>query len=371
MKDFHGLIFAYYTDARLRELVSMRTAASLPFCGRYRVIDFSLSAMRNAGIVDVGVIMQRDYQSLLDHLGGGKAWDMARRTGGLRMLPPFGLPEYHRGNYAGTMEALIAVSSYIKDVNAKYFVLMLGDMCANIDLTEPMEQHRKSGASITAICTDRADAEGFRMTYLTDENGKARQILVDAVNEKEGVLSLEAYIINKETLLELMETSRKQSLHRFHKDTLDTWLKEGGKMDIYVHHGYTALIRSVDSYYKANMDMLNNDIRHELFPADRPVFTKAREEVSTYYGVGSYSRNSLVADNCIIDGSIENCIVFSGARIAAGAKLKNCIVMNDCIVEAGCSLDHCIIDKDCSFSAGTVLNGNERLPLIVPKGSNI
>ena len=350
MKDFHGLIFAYYTDARLRELVSMRTAASLPFCGRYRVIDFSLSAMRNAGIVDVGVIMQRDYQSLLDHLGGGKAWDMARRTGGLRM---------------------IAVSSYIKDVKAKYFVLMLGDMCANIDLTIPMEQHRKSGAPITAICTDRADAEGFRMTYLTDENGKASQILVDAVNEKEGLLSLEAYIINKDTLLDLMETSRKQSLHRFHKDTLDNWLKAGGKMDIYVHHGYTALIRSVDSYYKANMDMLDSDIRHELFPAERPVFTKAREEVSTYYGVGSYSRNSLVADNCIIDGSIENCIVFSGARIASGAKLKNCIVMNDCIVEAGCSLDHCIVDKDCSFSAGTVLSGNERLPLIVPKGSNI
>ena len=126
MKDFHGLIFAYYTDPKLRELVSMRTAASLPFCGRYRLIDFSLSAMRNAGIVDVGVIMQRDYQSLLDHLGGGKAWDMARRTGGLRMLPPFGLPEYHRGNYAGTMEALNAVGSYVRDIPAKYIVLMLG-----------------------------------------------------------------------------------------------------------------------------------------------------------------------------------------------------------------------------------------------------
>ncbi len=371
MKDFHGLIFAYYTDPKLRELVSMRTAASLPFCGRYRLIDFSLSAMRNAGIVDVGVIMQRDYQSLLDHLGGGKAWDMARRTGGLRMLPPFGLPEYHRGNYAGTMEALIAVSSYIKSVKAKYFVLMLGDMCANIDLTLPMEQHRKSGAPITAICTDRADAEGFRMTYIPGENGKAKQILIDTVDEKEGVLSLEAYIINKETLLELMETSRKQSLYRFHKDTLDNWLKNGGQMDIYIHHGYTALIRNVDSYYKANMDMLDSEIRHELFPTERPVFTKIREEVSTYYGVDSYSRNSLVADNCIIDGSIENCIIFSGARIAVGAKLKNCIVMSDCVVEANCVLDHCIVDKDVSFSAGTVLNGNERLPIIVPKGSHI
>ena len=371
MKDFHGLIFAYYTDARLRELVSMRTAASLPFCGRYRVIDFSLSAMRNAGIVDVGVIMQRDYQSLLDHLGGGKAWDMARRTGGLRMLPPFGLPEYHRGNYAGTMEALIAVSSYIRDVKAKYFVLMLGDMCANIDLTIPMEQHRKSGSAITAICTDRADAEGFRMTYVPGEDGYVKEMLIDTVDPKQGFVSMEAYIINKETLLELMETSRKQSLHRFHKDTLDNWLKEGGKMDIYVHHGYTALIRSVDSYYKANMDMLNNDIRHELFPAERPVFTKAREEVSTYYSEGSFSRNCLVADNCIIEGSIENCIVFSGARIAKGAKLKNCIVMRGCTVGAGSSLEYVIVDKAVTFSPNTVLNGNEKLPIVVPKGSKL
>ncbi len=371
MKDYHGLIFAYYTDPKLRELVSMRTAASLPFCGRYRLIDFSLSAMRNAGIVDVGVIMQRDYQSLLDHLGGGKAWDMARRSGGLRMLPPFGLPEYHRGNYAGTMEALIAVSSYIRDVNAKYFVLMLGDMCANIDLTLPMKQHRRSGAAITAICTDRADADGFRMTYIPGEDGYAKKLLVDTVNESDGVLSLEAYIINKDTLLDLMETSRKEGLYRFHKDCLTAWLNRGGRMDLYIHHGYTALIRTADSYYKSNMDMLNSDIRHELFPSERPVFTKIREEVSTYYGVGSYSRNSLVADNCIIEGSIENCIIFSGARIAQGAKLKNCIVMSDCVVEPGCNLDHCIVDKDVSFSSGTVLNGNEKLPLIVPKGSHI
>ena len=128
MKDFHGLIFAYYTDPNLRELVSVRTAASLPFCGRYRLIDFSLSAMRNAGIVDVGVIMQRDYQSLLDHVGSGKPWDLDRKSGGLRILPPFGLPEYHKGNYAGTMEALNAVGEYIRDIPQKYVVLMLGDL---------------------------------------------------------------------------------------------------------------------------------------------------------------------------------------------------------------------------------------------------
>jgi len=142
-------------------------------------------------------------------------------------------------------------------------------------------------------------------------------------------------------------------------------------MDVYVHHGYSALIRTVASYYKANMDMLDSDIRHQVFPASRPVFTKVRQQVSTYYGVGAFSRNSLVADNCIIEGSIENCIVFSGARIAPGAKLKNCIVMRGCTVGEHSELDHVIIDKECSFSAGTVLTGSEKLPMVVPKGTVI
>ena len=350
MNDFHGLIFAYFTNPNLRELVNVRTAASLPFCGRYRLIDFSLSSLRNAGIFDVGVIMQRDYQSLLDHLGGGKAWDMARRTGGLRMLPPFGLPEYHRGNYSGTMEALIAVRSYIQ--------------------TKPMEQHRRSGAEITALCTDRS-GDGFRMTYVKGEDGLLKKILVDTADPKAGPVSMEGYIVNRDTLLNMIEDCRKESIHLFHREALPRYLQQGGKMDCYVHTGYSVLVRSVDSYFKANMDMVDPAIRHELFPADQPVFTKVREEVSTYYAEGAYSRNCLVADNCIVEGSLENCVVFSGARIGKGAKLKNCIVMSDCIVGADSKLDYCIVDKDVSFSPGTVLTGNEKLPLVVPKGSTL
>ena len=131
MNNYQGIIFAYKSYPELRELVAERTAASLPICSRYRLIDFSLSSLRNAGIVDVGVIMQRDYQSLLDHLGSGKPWDMSRRTGGLRMLPPFGLPAHHRGDYSGTIEALNAVSSYIEEIPKKYIVLMIGNLCAN------------------------------------------------------------------------------------------------------------------------------------------------------------------------------------------------------------------------------------------------
>ena len=277
MRDYHGIIFAYSASPELRTLVAHRTAASLPFCGRYRLIDLSLSSLRNAGILDVGVIMQRDYQSLLDHIGSGKPWDMSRKNGGLRMLPPFGLPEYHRGEYAGTMEALNAVASYIEDIPQKHIVLLQGNICANIDIADVI---------------------------------------------------------------------------RFHES-------------------YSSAIRTVDDYYKANMDMLCGKKRREIFPPERPVRAKPHDEVSSYYGEEASAKSSLVADNCKIEGKLENCIVFSGARIAKGAKLKNCILMRGATIGEGVELSHVIVDKHCTINPGVKLTGSEKLPVVVPKYSNI
>ena len=209
------------------------------------------------------------------------------------------------------------------------------------------------------------------MTYLQGEDGYVTEMLQDTADPAVGPVSMEAYIINKDVLLGMIEDCRKRNIFLWHREAIPNFLKAGGKMDVYIHGGYAALLRSVNTYFKANMDMLDSSIRHELFPADRPVFTKVREEVSTYYAEGAYSRNSLVADNCIVEGSLENCVVFSGARIGKGAKLKNCIVMSDCIVGPGSSLDYCIVDKDVSFSADTVLTGSEKLPFVVPKGSKL
>jgi glucose-1-phosphate adenylyltransferase len=365
MKDFHGIIFAYSAAPELRELVGVRTAASLPFCGRYRLIDFALSALRNAGVLDVGVIMQRDYQSLLDHMGSGKSWDMSRRSGGLRMLPPFGLPEYHRGNYAGAIEALNAVSSYIQDIPQKYVVLLLGNVCANIDLTEPMLQHKHSGAHITAICADHPLDQSQH--YVEGENAA----LFEGVDDNETLHALEGYIINKDTMLELMDDCRVKGMARLNREYMDSFIAHGGKLDVYVHSGYSAAIRTVEGYYKASMDMLNPEYRRQVFPADRPVRTKEHEEVSTYYGENAVSRNSLVADDCTIEGDIENCIIFSGCSIEKNAKLRNCILMRGCTVGEGAQLDCVIADKRCSFSAGTTLIANQKLPMVVPKGSNI
>ena len=127
----------------------------------------------------------------------------------------------------------------------------------------------------------------------------------------------------------------------------------------------------MDEYYEASRDALTPAVRHELFPADRPVRTKIHEDVSTYYGEQAVSRNSLVGDNCIIEGEIEDCIVFSGCHIGVGAKLKGCILMRHCVVEPGARLEYVIADKAAHFSENSVLIGSPKLPTVVPKDERI
>lgn len=369
MKGFHGIIFAYSAAPELGTLANSRTAASLPFCGRYRLIDFALSSLKNAGVLDVGVIMQRDYQSLLDHIGSSKAWDMSRKSGGLRMLPPFGLPVYHNGHYTGTMEALNGVHSYIEDIPQDNIVLLLGNMVANIDLTAAMKHHLASGAEMTAICADHAPTEAPHR-YVIGENGFVETLFFNR-SAGYGMPSMEGYIVSKKALISLMEKCRSLNLHRFHRDAVSLFLRDGGKMSVYVHEGYARAIRTVEDYYIASMDMLCKDKRAQVFPKDRPVRSKHVEGVSSYYSETASSRNSLVADNCIIEGSIENCIIFPRARIAKGAKLKNCIIMQGGIVGEGAQLQQVIADKYVSFAPGANIAGSTKLPFVAPKSSKI
>lgn len=370
MNGFHGIIFAYSSSPELGALVNARTAASLPFCGRYRLIDFALSSLRNADILDVGVIMQRDYQSLLDHIGSGKAWDMSRKNGGLRMLPPFGLPDYHRGNYTGTIEAINAVAAYIKDIQQSHIVLMLGNLAANIDLNAAIKKYTASGADMMAICADH-DPDGLHHRYVVDGEGFVSRVLYDRVGAGEGIPSLEGFIVRRDTLIDLMDKCKARNLYRFHKDAVALYLDEGGKLSTYIHPGYATVVRTVGAYYTASMDMLDSANRAQIFPLDRPVRTRNIEGVSTYYGEGARSENSLVADDCIIDGSVKNCIVFSGARIAKGARLENCIIMRGCEIGENAQLKYVIADKHVRFAPDSNLAGSAKLPFVLPKGSDL
>ncbi|PKM74115.1 MAG: glucose-1-phosphate adenylyltransferase subunit GlgD [Firmicutes bacterium HGW-Firmicutes-16] len=367
MADLHGLIYAFHSSPALGDLVMPRTSASLPFCSRYRLIDFALSSMANAGVRGVGVIMQRDYQSLLDHMGSGKDWDLSRLSGGLRLLPPFGMHGSSLGEYKGGMEALSAVRAYINDIKQNYVVIFRGDLAANIDLKDVFDAHLSSGCQITAVCAENACKGGGDIRFIPDTQGNSKKMLFSNFNENGALSTTEVYVINKSLLVNLVDWCHSNGKLHFHRDALTHYLNEGGTVGLYVHKGYTARICSVSDYYSANMDMLKAEYRNDLFNDDNPIYTKGRSSVSTYYGEDAFSRNSLVADGCYIEGELTNCVLFRGVRVKKGAKLKDCVIMQDSVVGENVSLSHVIADKYTVFSDGLALSGSHVLPIIVPK----
>ncbi len=369
--DLHGIIYTLHSERALRELVEHRNSASIPFGGRYRLIDFALSMMVNAGIHDVGVIMERDYQSLLDHMSNGADWGLARRSGGLRLLPPFGLREAHSGNFNGCMEALRSVSSYIRDIPHENIVLCAADWVGNIDLSKAVEVHMQTGADITAVCS-----EGYghfpHHRLVPDSDGFARTLLFSEGGPGPGLFSREIYILKRTFLLQLMDYCSDAVHNHFHRDALANYLANGGKIAIYAHNQYARRITSVRDYYDASMELFQPQMLAELFPADGlPIRTKERSEVSTYYSDTAKVHASLVADGCYVEGELDHCILFRGVQIAKGAKLKNCIIMQDTVIQEGAALSCVIADKDCVITENSLLAGTDRIPLVIPKGEKV
>ncbi|MBR2879382.1 MAG: glucose-1-phosphate adenylyltransferase subunit GlgD [Oscillospiraceae bacterium] len=371
MKNVHGIVYAYHSFPELRELGAHRTGASLPFCGRYRLIDIALSSLQNAGIHDVGVIMQKGYQSLMDHLGSGKTWDMARKEGGMNMLPPYGLPDSHKGVYEGTMEALSAIRTYIADtVKVDYLLVTRGDLCANIDMEALTKKHMEGDADITCVVHPEV-TNYIHHRVEVDENGFVTQLLSRQTTGERGYAMLETYMISRKKLLEMIDWCAEGGRLHFHKDALQHFLGEGWKIATVMHEGFARHITCVSDYWDANMDMLDPELRAQVFPADRPVSTRERSDVSTYYAAGSKVRNSLVADGCVIEGELENCIVFGGVKVGAGSVLHNCIIMHDTVIGENVSLNCVISDKNVKIAPYNSLKGNRRLPIVIPKGSKI
>ena len=342
MSEVHGIVYAYRSSARLGDLTRWRTNASLPFCGRYRLIDFALSSLSNAGVHSVGVIMQRDYQSLLDHLGSGKAWDLSRRSGGLHLLPPFGANT--RGDYAGTAEALNAVISYVRAIPEQEIVLMPADVVCNLDLAAAIAQHEAGGCGITAICRD-GDVTGEHHRFLTDAHGRVTKLITSAAPDA-GLTSMEVYIVDKDVLLAMLELCAQENRACFHRDALFSYLARGGTMDVFLHRGYAVRVDTVADYFSASMDMLS--------PA-----------------MHAHVENCLVADGCFIEGTVTDCILFPGVRVARGAQLSRCIVMQDTHIAADAILRNVIADKNVRIGPAVTLTGCEALPIVIPKGSEL
>ena len=369
MNDLHGILFAYRSDANLGELTRPRNTCSLAFGGRYRLIDFMLSSYVNAGITDVGVIVHESYQSLLDHLGSGKDWELSRKHGGLRILPPFSYAEQGHGEYRGNMEALAGVAGYLKNIRQDYVIMGWGDVAVNLDVEAVYDQHIASGADITVVCTPTLKgAPRFSEYVEVSAEGRVTDLSVHPTSASNALESLEIYVMSKQLLMDMVEYCAAHDVHSFSRGVLQPRLKTL-KLVPYIHQGYAGRFQSVGDYFQRSMDLLDPAIRADLFNPARPIRTKDMSNPSSYYGPNSVSKRSLVADGCHIEGEVENSILARGVVVEKGAKVVNSVLMHGTVVKTGASLAYVIADKNVTINADRTLMGHATYPLAIGKGS--
>ncbi len=371
MSNVLGLIFANMHDSTISDLTKLRTMGSVPFGARYRLIDFALSNMVNSGVNKVGVVTKANYQSLIDHIGSGAEWDLSRKNGGLHILPPYG--HISGGLYRGRLEALAGVIDFIRHSDEEYVLISDTDVICNLDYKKVLEYHESTGADITVVYTKMVcDSERSKTKTIlsVNDSGKVYDVLVRPEISGEHNVSLNMFMMKKEFLQNLVIEKAGKNLYSFEVDVLQHMLPE---LNVYGYRfdGYTAQIDGIKTYFSANMELMNHHVREELFTSDDPIYTKVRDEAPAKYGLDSKCKNSIVADGCIIEGSVENSVLFRGVKVGKGAVVRNCILMQDTVVGEKCEMNYVITDKDVLIGNYRSIGGTESYPVFVGKGASV
>lgn len=367
-----GIIFPNSYDSLVPELVAERLMASIPFASRYRMVDFVLSSMVNSGIDNVSIIVRKNYHSLMDHLGSGRAWDLVRKSGGLNIVPPFAAKTVKV--YNGRVEALASILDFLKSRKEKYVIMSEANIAANFDFRKMLQTHIESGADVTLVYAEEEIPAGMIKPYevskdlyytLGLENGRVREIRINPEEPGKQNFSLNIYIIDREFLIEQVKAAYVKGQVYFERDIvapqLDKLNVQGYRFD-----GYLARVSSMKSYFDENMKLLDEKNLDALF-GESPIYTKIRDDNPTRYINGAKVKNVMAADGCIIEGEVENSVLFRGVKIGKGAVVKNCVLMQDTVVEAGSRLEYVISDKDVVITAGKELKGSDSFPVYVAK----
>ena len=373
MKNVMGIIYTGERDSFLRELTLMRAIAAKPVAGRYRVIDFLVSGLVNSGIKNVGVIMQKNYHSLMDHLGSGKEWDLHGKNDGLYILPPF-LTRENVGVYSGSLDALHSNIGYIRRSKQEYVLLLNSLIVLNADFGDMLETHQRSGADVSIMYTKNPDMRRpeYGIYFDIGADGIIADVEIDPTRPRYENTCMEVFLMKKSLLLDLVDRGAAHGYHDLTRDVIQRMIRDAGmRVAGYEYTDVCYRMDGVQSYFKFNMDVIDPKVRHALFSEDRPVYTKVRDELPARYLENASVVNSIVADGCIVDGSVEHSVLFRGVKVAKGAVVKNCVIMQDSQIEEGVWLENCILDKQAVIKRGGKLIGPNSYPIVISKDMSI
>ena len=359
-----GVISANYTNEQFGRLTEKRPIASLPFGGRYRLIDFPLSNMTNSGMTTVGIITPNYYRSILDHVGVGKPWGLARNTGGLYLLPGTVYGTRERGARF-LLKDMMRNKAYFERAKEDFVVFMDASKVMNFEMKPFIKAHEESGHDVTLLYVKTDNHKGAHYLTMDENTGEVTKI----TGEKEYTENrfLDAMIMSREFLMSLIEWYGARS----NMDLLDIISLNIERFDVgsYEFKGYVGIISDVTDFMKVNMELLNSDIRKELFGnEERIICTKVNDAPPALYEPGAKVKNSLVASGCIIEGTVENSIIYRSTHIKPGAVVKNSVVMLHTVIGENAYIDNLICDKYVTVSDGVHISGGMQRPLIAGKG---
>ena len=356
-----GIIFSNLHEDLISEITDRRTMGAVPFGGKYRLIDFPLSNMVNSGINKIGVLTKSNYQSLIDHLGTGKAWDLSRKRDGLFILPPF----TNTSEYSNRMTTLNSIMPFLKNSTEEYVVISDCDTVCNIDYQKVCNKHLENGADITLVYKHgQIPAKLHDPTVFSlDSRGRIIDVLINSDITGSCSYYMNMMLIKRELLMELINKCISKNTLNFKRDIIQAEYKNLNVFG-YEFDGFAPMITSMSNYFNANMQLMDVEVRHDLFRGDRPIYTKVRDDMPTKYGLGSKVTNSLIANGCIIEGEVENCILFKGVHIGKGTKVSNCVIMQDTKIGSDSSLSYVIVDKDLQSKTKELLWDSFLIPSI-------
>ncbi|HEY5563671.1 MAG TPA: glucose-1-phosphate adenylyltransferase subunit GlgD [Clostridiaceae bacterium] len=366
LTDYMGIINLNEDESNLKSLTHNRPLASIPVGGRYRIIDFVLSNMVNSGLRNIGIFTQSKSRSLADHLGSGKPWDLDRKINGL-FLFNLGISN----SYQDDTELMRKNIEYLYQSKQNNVIVSSSYMVANLNYEAAVKAHVESGRDITIIYKKIDNGTKYFVDCDALNIGDNNRVI--SVGKNIGIgdqnnISLEMFIMKKELLLSLIHSCVNKGLCRNLKDSIYRNV-DSISVNAYEFKGYLQCINNINSYYKANMDMLEPKVNKELFFNNGLIFTKVKDEAPSKYTESCKVSNSFIANGSIIEGMVENSIISRRVIIRKGAHIRNCIIMQNCEVKSNARLAHVIIDKNVVIDSNKKLNGDTEFPLVIEKRS--
>lgn len=365
-----GILFT--NDANIGDLTNKRTMASLPFGGRYRQVDFGLSNFAYAGIRHVGIIARFSYQSLMNHVGDGEEWGLELGEGGLEFLTPYASSVNH--SYRGKLESLSSNMDFLEFCDDDYVVMIDSTVLSNVDLNKVLADHIASGKDITVV-TCKGVCNGKKVMDFAlrlDDKGEIDDMVCDYAAPANYRASMDIYVMSRQVLIR--EVKALVAKNYFHMDrdlVMGGWRSHKVTVNAYQHEGVVMFNESTQEYFEHSLALVDKETRDGLFGGVHPIYTKVRSRVPSYYGENCQLENVVLADGCMVEGSVKNSVLFRQVTIAEGSSVENCVIMNDGIVGAGCELKNVILDKNVTVTPGTRLFGTRANPIVIKRGETV